>query len=334
VAVTWRELRAPDPGLEADLRRRLEAVEAGLRRAAADSEVPLVAEAGGYLLSAGGKRFRPLLVLLAGELGDRTDPRLVPGAVAIELTHLATLYHDDVIDEAATRRGITSVNARWDNTVAILTGDFLFSRASEISADLGTEVTRLLAATIARVCEGQIGEVQGAGRLDADEGAYLDVIRRKTASLISTSCRLGGMLSGAPEPVVEGLTRFGRHLGMAFQLSDDIMDVAAGPDVLGKDPGSDLHEGVYTLPVIYALRDSARRDQLRALLATHPLAGDRLSAALDIVRSDGSLELARDAVSAEVRRAVQEAERLPDGRARDALIHLSRFLAVRCGAAW
>jgi geranylgeranyl pyrophosphate synthase len=334
VAVTWPELRAPDPQLEADLRRRLEEVEAGLRRAAADSEVPLVAEAGGYLLSAGGKRFRPLLVLLAGELGESSDPRLVPGAVAIELTHLATLYHDDVIDEAATRRGIASVNARWDNTVAILTGDFLFSRASEISADLGTGVTRLLAATIARVCEGQIGEVQGAGRLDADEAAYLDVIGRKTASLISTSCRLGGMLSAAPEPVVDGLTRFGRHLGMAFQLSDDIMDVAGDSDVLGKEPGSDLHEGVYTLPVIYALRESARRDELRALLTARPLAGDHLSAALDIVRSDGSLDRAREAVSREVRRAVEEAEQLPAGRARDALIHLSRFLAVRCGAAW
>jgi heptaprenyl diphosphate synthase len=333
VAVTWRDLRTPDPVLEEGVRRRLDEVEAGLRRAVDSTDVPLVGEAAGYLLSAGGKRFRPLLVLLAGHFGDPDDPRLVPGAVAIELTHLATLYHDDVIDEAQSRRGIASVNARWDNTVAILTGDFLFARASELSSDLGTEVTRLLAMTIARVCEGQIREVEGAGRLDADEGFYLEVIRRKTASLIATSCRLGGMLSGVEGAVVDRLDRFGRALGMAFQLSDDIMDVAADRATLGKEPGADLHEGVYTLPVIYALRDSARRDELRQLLGERPLGAERLTAALDIVRVDGSLDRAREAVTAEVRTAVAEADALPAGRAREALIHLAEFIAVRCGAA-
>jgi heptaprenyl diphosphate synthase len=333
VAVTWRDLRTPDPVLEEGVRRRLDEVEAGLLRAVDSTDVPLVGEAAGYLLSAGGKRFRPLLVLLAGHFGDPDDPRLVPGAVAIELTHLATLYHDDVIDEAQSRRGIASVNARWDNTVAILTGDFLFARASELSSDLGTEVTRLLAMTIARVCEGQIREVEGAGRLDADEGFYLEVIRRKTASLIATSCRLGGMLSGVEGAVVDRLDRFGRALGMAFQLSDDIMDVAADRATLGKEPGADLHEGVYTLPVIYALRDSARRDELRQLLGERPLGAERLTAALDIVRVDGSLDRAREAVTAEVRTAVAEADALPAGRAREALIHLAEFIAVRCGAA-
>jgi heptaprenyl diphosphate synthase len=332
VAVTWRDLRAPDPDLEADIRERLDRVEKELRRAVETSDVPLVAEAAGHLLPAGGKRFRPLLVLLGGHFGDPADMQLVPGAVAVELTHLATLYHDDVIDEAQTRRGIASVNARWDNTVAILTGDFLFARASEISSDLGTEVTRLLALTIARVCEGQIGEVQSAGRLDADEGAYRDVIRRKTAALIATSCRLGGMLSGADAGVIERLDRFGRGLGMAFQLSDDIMDLVADRATLGKEPGADLHEGVYTLPIIYALRDSARREELRALLQERPLPGDRLSAALDIVREDGSVDRARASVASEVRGAVSEAEGLPGGRARDALVHLAEFIASRCGA--
>jgi heptaprenyl diphosphate synthase len=273
-----------------------------------------------------------LLVLLAGHFGDPDDPRLIPGAVAIELTHLATLYHDDVIDEARSRRGIASVNARWDNTVAILTGDFLFARASEISSDLGTEVTRLLATTIARVCEGQIREVEGAGRLDTDEGFYLDVIHRKTAALIATACRLGGMLSGAESEVIDRLEGFGRALGMAFQISDDIMDLVADRTTLGKEPGADLHEGVYTLPVIYALRDSARRQELRTLLEARPLDGARLSAALDIVRSDGSLDQARTAVSTEVQGAVALAETLPPGRARDALVHLAEFIAARCGA--
>jgi heptaprenyl diphosphate synthase len=328
----WRELEAPDPALEAQLRRRLSDVEASLSGAASGSDMPLVSSAGGYLLEAGGKRFRPLLVLLSGHFGDPEDARLVPGAVAIELTHLATLYHDDVIDDADTRRGIPSVNARWGNTVAILTGDFLFARASEISSDLGTEVTRLLAVTIARVCEGQIREVQGAGRLDADEASYLEVIRRKTASLIATSCRLGGMLSGSETDVVEGLDRFGWSLGLAFQLSDDIMDLAADESTLGKAPGADLREGVYTLPVIYALHHSARREQLRALLAPGPPEGERLEGALDIVRSDGSLDRAREAVAAEVRRAVAEAQSFPPGTAREAFIHLSGFIAARCGA--
>jgi heptaprenyl diphosphate synthase len=332
MAVTWRDLRAPDPVLEAGVRGRLEQVETELAQAVETTDLPLVAEAAGHLLGAGGKRFRPLLVLLAGHFGDPDDPRLVPGAVAIELTHLATLYHDDVIDEARSRRGIASVNARWDNTVAILTGDFLFARASEISSDLGTEVTRLLATTIARVCEGQIREVEGAGRLDTDEGFYLDVIHRKTAALIATSCRLGGLLSGAETEVVDRLDGFGRALGMAFQISDDIMDLVADRATLGKEPGADLHEGVYTLPVIYALRDSARRQELRTLLEARPLDGARLSAALDIVRSDGSLDQARTAVATEVRGAVALARTLPSGRARDALVHLAEFIAARCGA--
>jgi heptaprenyl diphosphate synthase len=331
--MTWRDLRAPDPLLEADVRGRLEEVEVALARSVEASDVPLVSEAAGHLLAAGGKRFRPLLVLLGGHFGDASDGRLIPGAVAIELTHLATLHHDDVIDEAQSRRGTASVNARWDNTVAILTGDFLFARASEISSDLGTDVTRLLAATIARVCEGQIREIQGAGRVDADEASYLDVIRRKTAALIATSCRLGGMLSGSERDEVDGLTEYGQALGMAFQMSDDIMDLVSDRTTLGKDPGADLREGVYTLPVIYALRESARREELRALLAPGPPDGDRLTAALDIVRADGSLDPARAMVGAEVRRAIGAAEGLAEGRSRDALVHLAEFIATRCGAA-
>jgi heptaprenyl diphosphate synthase len=332
-SVTWRDLEAPDPALEADLRDRLDRVEAELEAAAAASQVPLVSEAGRYLLAAGGKRFRPMLVLLAGRFGDPEDPRLVPGAVAIELTHLATLYHDDVIDEADARRGIPSANARWDNTVAILTGDFLFARASEISSDLGTDVTRLLAWTIARVCEGQIQEAAGLGRLDHTEDSYMEVIRRKTGALIATSCRLGGMLCGAPPPVVDGLERYGRAVGLAFQLSDDIMDLTEDRETLGKEPGIDLREGVYTLPVIHALREGSRRDQLRALLEPGPPDASRLAGALEIVRFDGAIDHARLAVAREVGAAVAEARALPPGTAQEAMVHLARFLAARCGAA-
>jgi heptaprenyl diphosphate synthase len=324
-------LEAPDEQLEGDIRSRLDRVEEALEKAVvADSD--LLATTAGYLLSAGGKRFRPMLVLLSGYFGDPTDPRLVPGSVAIELVHLATLYHDDVIDEADSRRGSPSVNARWDNTVAILTGDYLFARASEISTDLGTEVCRLLARTIAVLCDGQIREVESAGRVEQLEASYLEIIRRKTGVLIATSCRLGGMLSDAPPERVDVLETFGEALGMAFQLSDDIMDLTSSELELGKEPGVDMREGVYTRPVLHALATSGRRDELARLLTSGPPDGRRLERAIEIILEDGSIEHARSAVTSEVTRAVELARRLPDGSPRSSLIQLANFLAVRCGA--
>ncbi len=326
-----RGLEAPDPALELQIRGRLNDVEASLEKAVR-SDTDFVTEAASYLVAAGGKRFRPLLVLLSGYFGDPSDPRLIQGATAIEITHLATLYHDDVIDEADTRRGRPSVNARWDNTVAILTGDFLFAKASEISSDLGTDVTRLLARTIAILCDGQIREVAAAGRLDQSEDAYMEIIRRKTAQLMATSCRLGGMLSDAPPDTVERLDDFGMALGLAFQLSDDIMDVTSTEEELRKLPGQDMREGVYTLPVLHALADGANGRKLEALLQEGPPQGDRLATALELIRSDGALSRSREAVSTRVRRCVHLASGLPAGSARDALVHIAEFIAERCDA--
>jgi heptaprenyl diphosphate synthase len=324
-------LEAPDATLEAQVRARLDRVEEALEKAVvADSE--LLATSARYLLSAGGKRFRPMLVLLSGYFGDHTDPRLIPGSVAIELVHLATLYHDDVIDEADDRRGVPSANARWDNTIAILTGDYLFARASELSADLGTEVCRLLARTIAVLCDGQIREVDASGKVEQTESNYLEIIRRKTGVLIATSCRLGGLLSDADEAHTDVLEAFGESLGMAFQLSDDIMDLTSSQLELGKEPGVDMREGVYTLPVLHALAHDEHREELARLLARGAPDGEMLDRALEIVRSGGSIDHARSKVSAEVARAVGLAEQLPPGPARHALIQLSRFLAIRCGA--
>jgi heptaprenyl diphosphate synthase len=324
-------LEPPDEVLEAEIRARLDRVEEALTKAVvADSD--LLAATATHLLSAGGKRFRPMLVLLAGYVGDPTDPRLVSGSVAIELVHLATLYHDDVIDEADDRRGVPSANTRWTNTVAILTGDFLFARASELSADLGTDVSRLLARTIATLCDGQIREVESSGRSEQTEDAYLEIIRRKTGVLIATSCRLGGMLSDAPEERLGILEAFGDSLGMAFQLSDDIMDITASQLELGKEPGTDLREGVYTLPVLHALHQGPYGDELQRLLSHGAPTGEMLDRALEIVRSGGSIEHARRAVGEEVRRAVGLARSLPDGAARHALEQLAKYLAVRCGA--
>jgi heptaprenyl diphosphate synthase len=324
-------LEAPDATLEAEIRARLDRVEDDLEKAVrADSD--LLAATAKYLLAAGGKRFRPMLVLLAGYFGDPTDPRLIPGAAAIELTHVATLYHDDVMDEAASRHGVTSVNARWDNTVAILTGDYLFARASEISADLGPDVCRLLARTIAVLCDGQIRDVAGAGNDNKTEEDHLEIIRRKTGILIASSCRLGGMLSEASPETLETLDAFGGSLGLAFQLSDDIMDITSSQMELGKEPGTDLREGVYTIPVLHAVHHGPERDELRRVLASGPPDGELLDRALEIVRTSGAVEHARTGVTAEVRRATELAERLPDGPARHAFTQVANFLAVRCGA--
>jgi heptaprenyl diphosphate synthase len=324
-------LEAPDSALEAEIRGRLDRVEEALEKAVqADSD--LLEATAKYLLAAGGKRFRPMLVLLAGYFGDPSDPRLIAGAAAIELTHVATLYHDDVMDEAASRHGVTSVNARWDNTVAILTGDYLFARASEMSADLGPDVCRLLARTIAVLCDGQIRDVAGAGNVDKTEEDHLEIIRRKTGILIASSCRLGGMLSDAPPEDLETLEAFGASLGLAFQLSDDIMDITSSQMELGKEPGTDLREGVYTVPVLHALRHGPDRDELRRILATGPPDGELLDRALEIVRDSGAVDHARAGVVEEVRQAIDLADRLSDGPAHHALTQLARFLAVRCGA--
>jgi heptaprenyl diphosphate synthase len=323
-------LEVPDPVLEREIRARLDEVEAALEKAVrADSD--MLSRTSRYLLGAGGKRFRPMLVLLSGYFGDPADPRLIPGSVSIELVHQATLYHDDVIDEADARHGVPSANVRWDNTVAILTGDYLFARASEISTDLGTQICALLARTIATLCDGQIREVEAAGRLDQTVEAYTEIIRRKTGALIATSCRLGGVLSDAPAELVDVLEAFGQALGLAFQLSDDVMDLTAGKDALGKEPGQDLREGVFTLPVLHALR-GPRADELREVLGAEPLPASRVEDALRIVGAEENLAFARAAVAAEVDRARKLAGRLPDGPARRALVQLAGFLAARCGA--
>ncbi len=325
-------LEAPDAVLEAEVRTHLDQVEQALEKSVHVESSGMLSETSSYLIAAGGKRFRAMLVLLAGYFGDPADPRLVPGSVSIELVHLATLYHDDVIDEADARRGAPSANTRWNNTVAILSGDFLFARASEISTDLGTDVCRLLARTIAILCDGQIREVDSSAKVEQEVENYLQIIRRKTASLIATSCRIGGMLSDATAERTDILEAFGDALGMAYQLSDDIMDITASQMELGKEPGVDLKEGVYTLPVLHALAHDEHREELARILGHGAPDGEMLDRALEVVRDGGSIEHARLAVTGEVARATALAQRLPEGPARHALIQLARFLAARCGA--
>jgi len=322
-------LAVPDPVLERDLRAGMAAVEQ-LLRDAVKSDYPFVTRASRHLVDAGGKRFRPLLVLLAAQFGDPSAPGVVPAAVVVELTHLATLYHDDVMDEAPIRRNAQSANSRWSNTVAILTGDFLFARASDILADLGPEAVRIQARTFERLVTGQIRETLGpAAGVDRVEH-YLSVLADKTASLIATSGRFGALLAGADERVVDVLARFGERIGMAFQLSDDLLDVVADSEQSGKAPGTDLREGVPTLPVLHALRSTDPADErLRELLSTAITDDRRHAEALGLLRAHPAVTLTR----AELRRWAEDARAvlhpLPDIPARAALEALCDVVVSR-----
>ena len=284
-------------------------------------------------LMGGGKRYRPLLALVTSELGtvDGADP--VDAAVAVELIHVGSLYHDDVIDEADSRRGVASVNANWSNTVAILAGDFLLARASEVAAPLGTEAVALLARTYALLCEGQMLELTLANRLDTDPDDYFRVIDKKTASLIRTSARLGAMAGGASPADIETATSWGHQVGMVFQLADDILDLVATEDFLGKPAGSDIFEGTFTLPVLLAARgDDA--DRIEVLLSGgKPYDPDAVTEVIDLVRKGGHVDTALSHVDAHIAAAERAVAALPTGQVRDVLGGLGRYLVQRVEAA-
>jgi heptaprenyl diphosphate synthase len=277
------------PCLEDDLARVEKALLANVR-----TGDPFLAEVASHLITAGGKRLRPALAVAVGELsGGPADDDVIMGAVAVELVHLGSLYHDDVMDEARTRRNVDSVNARWGNLVAILAGDFLLARASEIAASLGTEVAGLLAATIGRLCEGQVRELAQTFDVTRSEESYLLSIAGKTAALMATACRVGAITAGIDRPGIEALTAYGEQVGMVFQIVDDILDVVATDEELGKPAGNDLVEGVYTLPVIRALASSQASEDLRQLLGS-PLERDEVDVVREIIRSNGAVSAAID----------------------------------------
>jgi heptaprenyl diphosphate synthase len=323
-----------DPGLESAVLATLAEVEARLHAALASGD-PLVSEAARHLVDAGGKRFRPLLVALAAHFGDPFGPEVVKAAIVVELTHLATLYHDDVMDEAAVRRGAPSVNSRWGNVVAILTGDYLFARAADVAAELGPEAVRIQAATFSRLVHGQIAETSGPRDGEEKIRHYLRVIEQKTGSLIATSARFGAMFSGVSAEQVNALAGYGETIGIAFQLSDDLLDIASDSAQSGKTPGTDLREGVPTLPVLYALAGGdgdAASVRLREILSTGPVTDDALHAeALGLLRESPALKQARETVRSYTDRARSSLAALPDQPARRALESLCDFIAERTG---
>ncbi|WP_320776647.1 polyprenyl synthetase family protein [Streptomyces sp. CRN 30] len=328
-------LSVRDQALEADVQAGLTAVEEGLFEAT-KSEVPFIQEAAQHLLKAGGKRFRPLLVMLAAQFGDPHAPGIVPSAVVVELTHLATLYHDDVMDEADVRRAVPSANARWGNSVAVLTGDFLFARASHVVADLGHEAVRIQAEAFERLVTGQILETVGPrdGRDPIEH--YLEVLGGKTGSLVAVSGRFGAMMSGADETVVDVLTQYGERLGIAFQLADDVLDVASDTRESGKTPGTDLREGVPTMPVLRLRERAARLGLAEDAELCELLDGDltddaRLADALSRLRAHPALEQARRDTVRYAEEARSTLAPLPECDAKSALVELCDAVVHRAG---
>ena len=292
-------------------------------------QTPFVTEAASHIINAGGKRLRPLLVVLASQLypGAQVD-EVERAALVVELTHVASLYHDDVMDDADLRRGTESANHRWDNSIAIMIGDFLFARASSIVATLGVDYVALQADTFARLVQGQIEETRGPQSADDPLAHYLEVVADKTGSLIATSAVFGGMVCGAPSDVLRALAAFGEELGVVFQLSDDLIDIAS--DAAGKTPGTDLREGVPTLPTLMVRAGNDPSDlRLRQLLQNKIVDADDLAEALRLMRAHPALAAARAEVERRAELAKGHLAVLPQSDAREALFELCDQIVSR-----
>jgi len=293
-----------------------------------EGEYPFITEASRHLALAGGKRLRPLITLLSSQFGKGISEDVIKAAVVVELTHLATLYHDDVMDEAPLRRGVPSANAKWDNTIAILTGDFLFAKASDLLADLGPEAVRLQARTFERLVTGQIMESVGG---EGDQLAhYLKVVADKTGSLIATSARFGAMIGGASLEVVETLTRFGELIGVAFQLADDVIDIASESGESGKTPGTDLREGVPTLVTLHVMASSNPADAALKEILSQPIEDEKVVAeVLVALQAHPALQISRTQLHEYSNGAKASLETLPESAAKEALESLCDAIIER-----
>ncbi|MGO4956278.1 polyprenyl synthetase family protein [Luteococcus sp. Sow4_B9] len=317
-----------DEDFEASVTGRLAVIEDELVKAAvADS--PFVTEAARHIINAGGKRFRPLLVILGSHFGNDVDEAdLTRAALVVELTHVASLYHDDVMDDADMRRGAPSANRRWDNSIAILVGDYLFARASTTVADLGTEYVRLQAETFARLVQGQIAETRGPQGDEDPLAHYLQVVADKTGSLIATSAVFGGMVAGASQEYLSALDAFGEEIGVVFQLSDDIIDITSNET--GKTPGTDLREGIPTLPTLMLKASKDPADQaLTDLIASDLSSDEKLAEVLEQLRAHPVIEQARAEVQRHADLALSYLEPLPEGPAKEALAKICNDLVSR-----
>ena len=317
-----------DNQLEQSLISDLKKVEE-LMRSHIKGDYPLVVETSRHLVEAGGKRLRPLLTLLSAQFGDPTNYDIIKAAVCCELTHLATLYHDDVMDDAALRRGVVSANKKWDNAVAILTGDYLFSKVSDMLADIGPEAVKLQAKTFERLVIGQIKETQGKSEGLSQIDHYMKVVADKTGSLIATSARFGALLSGASMEVVETLTKFGEKIGVAFQVADDLLDIASTETASGKTPGTDLREGVPTLVTLFVMADNDPADKVLIEKLSKPISDQDLASVIQELRNHKALKKVQDYLSNVAKEANQLLVDLPNGPAKSALENLTFALVNR-----
>ena len=317
-----------DNQLEQSLISDLKKVEE-LMRSHIQGDYPLVVETSRHLVEAGGKRLRPLLTLLSAQFGDPTNYDIIKAAVCCELTHLATLYHDDVMDDAALRRGVVSANKKWDNAVAILTGDYLFSKVSDMLADIGPEAVKLQAKTFERLVIGQIKETQGKSEGLSQIDHYMKVVADKTGSLIATSARFGALLSGASMEVVETLTKFGEKIGVAFQVADDLLDIASTETASGKTPGTDLKEGVPTLVTLFVMADNDPADKVLIEKLSKPISDQDLASVIQELRNHKALKKVQDYLSNVAKEANQLLVDLPNGPAKSALENLTFALVNR-----
>ena len=318
-----------DPLFEAELYSRLDDVEKLIRREV-EGKYNFVVETSRHLVDAGGKRLRPLLTLISSYFGNPKAKGIIEAAVVCELTHLGTLYHDDVMDEAPMRRGVESANSRWDNSVAILTGDYLFAKVSQLLADLGPEAVRLQAFTFERLVIGQIMETQGAAKGLTPLEHYLAVIADKTGSLIAASARYGGMISGASSDVIESLTKFGEAMGAVFQLADDIIDIASDSKESGKTPGTDLREGVPTLVTLHVLESKDKNDEELKKKLSGPIKDEVVvNQVIKTLRTHRAMDQSREVIKRYAEESRKHLADLPSGKAKDALISLSDAVVSR-----
>ena len=296
------------------------------------SSSELTTEMSTHLITAGGKKVRPILCIVASQVQVRdshpASPEVIKGAVAMELVHIGTLCHDDVMDEAVTRRSMPSVNAQWGNRRAILAGDYLLSRSGEVAASLGSEAAALVARTITHLCEGQIVELEASYDPNRSESFYEEAIAGKTAALLSASCRIGAMLAGSPSDMADSLGDFGHAYGMAFQIVDDILDLQATDEKLGKPAGNDLIEGVYTLPVLRALGDPVVGGELRSLLGRR-IGSSVRDKACELVLGTSGIEEARVVAQSWADRAQSMLGSLPESVAAGSLRTAAGYLFAR-----
>jgi heptaprenyl diphosphate synthase len=317
-----------DKALETSLLADMARVEE-LMRSHIKGDYPLVIETSRHLVEAGGKRLRPLLTLLAAQFGDPSNYDIIKAAVCCELTHLATLYHDDVMDDAVLRRGVISANKKWDNAVAILTGDYLFSKVSDMLADIGPEAVKLQAKTFERLVIGQIKETQGKSEGLTQIEHYMKVVADKTGSLIATSARFGALLSGASAQTVESLTKFGEKIGVAFQVADDLLDISSDETASGKTPGTDLKEGVPTLVTLYVIAANNPADKDLIAKLNGPISENDLAGVINQLRSHKALAEVKEYLANVASEANGLLADLPEGSAKEALKSLTFALVNR-----